>query len=249
MNNNFTPEELVTEEWRDIEGYNGRYQVSNLGRVRSIIVTILNPTVKGSTGGYARASLYDGASKTPNVQLFHWLVAKAFLGPRPDGFYVNHKDANKLNNRAENLEYVTPARNTQHASEMGRLLTGAQHKSSKLTDEKVAAILNRLAAGESIYKIAPDFNVSAVLIGRILKGKIWRHVPRPDSPRLKPVDYEGHRRGNDSYNAKLTEEQVREIRHRYAIGNVRLQDLADTYSIGKSQVKRIIDRETWKHVL
>ena len=49
----------------------------------------------------------------------HILVAKAFLGPRPKGMVINHKDGNNLNNAAKNLEYVTPKRNQEHASEMG----------------------------------------------------------------------------------------------------------------------------------
>lgn len=244
----FTTEELANEEWRDIPNTNGRYQVSSLGRIRSIIITYLNPTIKGSSSGYARASLYNGKSRTPHVKMFHHLVAENFIGPRPEGQYVNHIDANKLNNRASNLEYVTPAQNTQHASEMGLLLVGEEHKHSKLTAEKVREIIEQLADGESTYKIAEDYGVSKVLICNILRGKNWRHVPRPDHPRFGDRGRGKGRYGEDSMNAKLTEENVRELRQLYASGEWEMRPLAAKFGIGLSQVKRIIDRTTWRHV-
>lgn len=98
----------MKEEWRDIKGYEGKYQVSNLGRVKSLKDShgkyrekILN--IKPEEYGYIRVILYrEGKSRHFSV---HRLVAEAFI-PNLDGLsQVNHKDENKQNNRVDNLEW------------------------------------------------------------------------------------------------------------------------------------------------
>lgn len=110
----------MREEWQDIEGFIGLYQVSNLGRVRSLDRNdsagrprkgrVLRP---GTNFGYPFVNLSKNSEN--HVVRVHSLVAEAFLGPRPDGYQVNHKDCNKTNNRADNLEYVTHAENIRPA--------------------------------------------------------------------------------------------------------------------------------------
>ena len=98
----------MIEVWRDIRGYEGLYQVSNLGRVKSIPRErtkggILKP-LKDTTG-YLSVNLYkNGKIKRYKI---HRLVANNFLE-------VNHKDGNKLNNNLSNLEYVTRSQNILH---------------------------------------------------------------------------------------------------------------------------------------
>jgi hypothetical protein len=97
------------EEWKDITGYNN-FEVSNKGEIRNKI----NNTIKKQylRNGYYSTSLYENkVSKTLNI---HRIVAIEFLGNFPNK-HVNHKDGNKLNNNLENLEWVTPKENTQHA--------------------------------------------------------------------------------------------------------------------------------------
>lgn len=121
------------EEWRDIKGYEGLYQVSSLGRVRSLdrILfqrnrwgTITSKKIKGrirranvTNSGY----LYLPLCKNRNSYCakIHRLVAQAFI-PNPNGYQeVNHKDGNKLNNTVENLEWCTHSQNHIHAVKMG----------------------------------------------------------------------------------------------------------------------------------
>lgn len=105
------------EEWRDVVGYEGRYQVSNIGGVRSIAGAVRGGgnTLSGSSSGrYLRVVLYDTAGK-PHHKSVHVLVACAFIGPAPHLHEINHKDGNGFNPTLENLEYVTRSENAIHA--------------------------------------------------------------------------------------------------------------------------------------
>lgn len=99
------------EIWKDIQGYEGRYQVSNLGRVKSISKgVVMKPFICGS--GYQELILLNGERKP---KLLHRLVAEAFIPNAHGKKEVNHKDGDKFNNRADNLEWVTPSENQMHS--------------------------------------------------------------------------------------------------------------------------------------
>lgn len=117
----------MEEVWKDIKGYEGLYQVSNMGRVKSLPKLKKTPTTTFMTKeiikkanickGYLRLGLKkDGITKSYFV---HCLVAQAFLGDA-NGLTVNHKDENKLNNRADNLEYMTLAENIRYGGGIQR---------------------------------------------------------------------------------------------------------------------------------
>lgn len=101
----------MTEEWKEIEGYEGLYFVSNLGRVKRAVNGEENflTTTKMQTG-YRKVSLtMNGRTRNCTV---HRLVAKAFVEGYQDGYTVNHIDENKDNNKAENLEWCSNRENT-----------------------------------------------------------------------------------------------------------------------------------------
>lgn len=116
------------EIWKDIAGYEGLYQVSNIGNVKSLERLEINSlgrkrTVKSKimnqnkNGRYARIQLSKGnVRKKFSV---HRLVAIAFLDKEEGKDYVNHIDGNKHNNKSTNLEWVTPKENAEHALENG----------------------------------------------------------------------------------------------------------------------------------
>lgn len=103
------------EIWKDIKGYEGYYQVSSEGNVRNAIT---GQILKGDTNsiGYRRVWLYKPVKKRMFV---HRLVALAFCEGQDEGKVVNHKDGNKTNNHASNLEWVTHSENDLHAFRLG----------------------------------------------------------------------------------------------------------------------------------
>ena len=131
--------ETKTEIWKDIEGYEGAYQVSNLGRVRSldrytdrldsvgnsrelfVKGKILKPAIMKK--GYLRVSLSIGHRQATSLQV-HRLVAQAFVQNPEKLPQVNHIDENKTNNRADNLEWVTNKENSNHGTRNKRIATG-----------------------------------------------------------------------------------------------------------------------------
>lgn len=114
----------MTEIWKPIEGFNGVYDVSDHGRVRSHFREGGIRKMHAKSSGYVQVNLYrDGGYKHVFV---HRLVATAFLGPSE--LDINHKDGNKLNNCAENLEYVTQRENSAHHYKQHRALPTGVYK-------------------------------------------------------------------------------------------------------------------------
>lgn len=112
------------EEWKPVVGYEGWYEVSNLGRVRRVAVghgTNPGRILKGYSkrGRYSSVVLFLGCRATAKTHNVHQLVASAFLGVRPDGCEINHIDGNKSNPALTNLEYVTKSGNQLHSLKTG----------------------------------------------------------------------------------------------------------------------------------
>jgi len=170
----------MNEIWKNIEGYNGDYQVSNLGRVKSykykaprILKNVLNEY------GYFRLNL----SKNGKIKLYrvHRLVAETFL-PNPENKpCINHKNGIKTDNRVENLEWCTYSENHIHAYKNGLMtvsdISGEKSGGSKLTNEKVNNIRQLYNSGDHTqWDLANKYNVHQSTIERIVNKKTWVNV-------------------------------------------------------------------------
>ena len=126
----------MKEEWRDIKGYEGRYQVSSFGRIYSCYSGICLK-IHTREDGYTRVSLYK--NNRYKSFLVHRLVAEAFISNPNNYTQVNHKDENKQNNRVENLEWCTARYNTNYGTHNKRVSDSLKGKSiSEETKKKIS---------------------------------------------------------------------------------------------------------------
>lgn len=170
--------------WKDIEGYIGKYQVSNLGRVRSLLDShgnylknkkILSPAIDKK--GYLRVGLSkNNKSSTHKV---HRLVAKAFI-PNPNKLpQVNHISGIKTDNRVENLEWVTQKENTKHAFEIGLSKKGKHHHCSKLSAEHVKNIRDEYIPFDKKHNqlaLSKKYGVSKSCIKDVVNYKTYKDI-------------------------------------------------------------------------
>ncbi|MEY3180200.1 MAG: hypothetical protein RL614_672 [Pseudomonadota bacterium] len=172
----------MIEEWRPIAGYEGVYEVSNLGRVRSLDrlvransgwrrtgVRYFNPSNSGKNKKYKRVLLRNPDKQRP----VHHLVLEAFIGPRPENCEARHLDGDPSNNRLDNLAWGTKAENEADKIKHGTLLCGTANPASKLTEADVLAIR---ASNKRQVDLAALYGVSQPIISAIRLRKIWKHV-------------------------------------------------------------------------
>ena len=129
------------------------------------------------TTGYYTVNLYDPAG-VPHVKKVHQLVMLAWVGPKPPGHCVNHKDGNKLNNSVSNLEYATFRENLAHAFNTGLrvMRRGVEHRSCKLTEAQVLRIRHVCKQGVSQTQLAQALGVNSSAISDVVNRKTWRHI-------------------------------------------------------------------------
>ncbi len=130
-----TSDQYADEQWKTVVGYEGYYEVSDMGRVRSVdrtVVTSLGPrryrgkilSIATDNNGTMYVQLYrDKKSKPKRV---HVMVLESFVGPRPDGMVGCHYDDDHSNNSLNNLRWDTPS-----ANEQDKIRNGNQHNMNK----------------------------------------------------------------------------------------------------------------------
>jgi hypothetical protein len=176
------------EIWKDVPGYEGWYQVSDAGRVRSLARKVSVP--KNRWGGASvrrineavmslqydrRRRVFVALRKNGIAKRFTVasLVAAAFIGPRPEGLLVLHGDGNSENNRADNLRYGTHTDNIEDARLHGTLSQGETQWLAKLTASEVMFIRITEMTGAELAK---HYGVTPACISAIRQRKNWKHV-------------------------------------------------------------------------
>lgn len=176
------------QEWKAIKGFEGGYEISNDGQVKSLA----RITKGGNNGPFAikeRLLRITFTKLRPNVSmsyqgtkrtfLVHKLVADAFL-PQPEGKdVVIHKDGNLKNCCVDNLEWLSNAElaEKRKSDDTYKALKGTQVHSAKLSEENVLSIRDRYSRGnETMFDLAAEFNVSKALISYIVNYKSWKHI-------------------------------------------------------------------------
>lgn len=158
------------EQWKDIVGYEGCYQISNHGRVKSMrrLVASRNgfrelpeKIVKPlfTKGGYL--NVVGSKKQVRDTFVIHHLVAHYFIGERPPGCVIDHIDRDKTNNKVDNLRYVSASQNQRN------------RKDNKLTEEDVKNIRD-LAGKESQSKLAARYGISQPMVSKVQSRKLWK---------------------------------------------------------------------------
>jgi hypothetical protein len=176
------------ERWVAINDYEGLYEVSNLGKVRSIARKITYSD--GRVYNYPSKILsinFCGKYKLPYVHLYkeskresrllHRIVAKAFI-PNPDNKTdVNHIDGDRKNNASSNLEWATRLENMQHGFKTGLINnTGINHGNNLYSEEQIQEVVNMIFLGYKQSEISNKTGVKIGTIQAIRQGKQWIHI-------------------------------------------------------------------------
>lgn len=288
------------ERWVAVPGHEGSYEVSDMGRVRSLDHVAQTSRggkrVKGRvlspgkiTGGYVAVTI---RRKTCPV---HSMVLTAFVGPRPEGYDTCHGNGVRDDNRLVNLRWGTKTENSADRRAHGTMFAGETSPVAVLTDAQAIGARLRVAAGEHIRDVAASFGMTYSGMSKVIQGESFGHLPTAgrgrhgnatlaaedvaairaappgtrdadmarrfgvtqatvrrarlgmawgrELPPAPPVDVERA----PHFRAKLSDEQVRDLRARFEAGETR-QSLVARFGITSSTVRKVARREVYAHV-
>lgn len=182
----------MKEIWKDIPNYEGYYQASNLGNIRSLDRWIDNPNKKAKTNGYIKKKMILKQNKiksgyyttalsregTTKAYLTHRLIAIAFLSNPLNKPQVNHKNGVKTDNNVSNLEWATRSENAIHSYENKLQISrkGSLHGSAKLSELDVLEIRSLLLKKVDKNQISEVFKISYGTVCDIEKRRRWKHI-------------------------------------------------------------------------
>lgn len=169
---------MSDENWKAVVGYEGRYEVSDMGRVRSLPrrykrrSQILKPSRR--IGGYMRVTLCEGPDK--QQLLISRLVLTAFRGPCPAGQETRHLNGVRSDNRLGNLAWGTKLENADDKRRHGTMCHGEKHGRAKLTEDDVREIRRLHKIGMRQVDLAEIFGIRQSKISSAIIGKTWAHI-------------------------------------------------------------------------
>ena len=186
--------EIKNEIWKRVIGYEGQYEVSNMGRLRYVAKTVMRfrkdtsrshaVSIKGKTTngyfnkkGYLATKLWKDKDK--KCVIIHRLVAMAFI-PNPNNLpQVNHIDGVKSNNKVQNLEWCDNSHNIKHAYSNGLMnRKGERQNTCKIKETDVLEIREFYSKNpNSLLKIyAEKLGITTTSVCRIIKRQAWKHI-------------------------------------------------------------------------
>lgn len=216
----------MEEKWVRCPGYENWYDVSDLGNVRSYHVgggkldrgnvqRVMTPQIRD----YVAVVLSKGVGVSKLIRV-HVLVAKAFI-PNPKNFkVVHHKNNNKLDPRAVNLEWVSSGKNQEYAYRDGlkKRPIGISNGRCRLLEEDVNNIFK---SNKTIYELSAIYNIDKSVVADIRSGKLWSKLT---GKKYVPKNF-----------TSLGNQDIIDILH----SNMKQDDLAKIYKISQSRVSAI----------
>lgn len=236
-------------EWRPVPGFEGCYEVSDDGRVRSLDRRVRTATgtrlVQGqqilcrtNDKGYRHVHL----SRDNKVRVWRIcrLVLETFRGKAPTPKYeASHLNGDRSDDRVENLVWETHQENQSRIKQHGTSPLGERHGNSLLTRDQVLTIKGQLAAGEEHEKIASAFGISRSAVGDINTGRTWRHVGHP----IHRARRNRSMRGDGHPQSKLNDQAAKVLRH---LRGKRSQSLlALLHGVSRTTVWKVQLQERW----
>lgn len=177
------PPVAAAEVWKPVVGFEGYYEVSDAGRIRSVTRKCSNgttwpgrvrePVAQGKYGHLA-VMLYRDCRATKRY--VHRAVLDAFIGPCPDGAEACHNDGDPTNNALTNLRWDTRKSNMADKRLHGTDQRGEQIPSAKLTEARVRELRSAQTSGVSYSKLCEQFGISLGAVHKIVRRITWAHV-------------------------------------------------------------------------
>lgn len=173
-------EDLPGERWADVPGYEGRFQASTLGRVRSLL------TVRGKAGPYIvgwrrapdnrmRVVLSDARGDRSDI-LVSSVILSTFIGSRPPGMEAAHENDDPTDDRLANLAWKSSKANKADARRNGKLAVGERRWNARVTAEQVREIRTSKAGGCSWAYLAIRHGLTVSAVRAIVTRRTWQHV-------------------------------------------------------------------------
>jgi hypothetical protein len=190
----------MTEIWKPIPGYEGFYEASSLGRIRSLDRDVVQAKAFGGVcvrhfkgkvlipkthGRYHQVNLAkSGVTRTVNL---HSVICEAFHGPRPSPQHeAAHWDRDVANNAVDNLRWATKVENADDKQRHGTMMRGEGHAHAVFQDGQITEILGRFsdltqgrtkkAPNGSIRKLAEEYGVTVSALENVIYGRSWKHM-------------------------------------------------------------------------